>query len=89
VCISHGTSATTSATTSTLSFGQTLEEEGEDVPFMDDMDMMTLMNTTSKPRVRSMFPEDEEDMMMMMMPMMPILLAPPCSLLSTSTDEVR
>jgi len=85
-CISHGTSATASATTSTLSFGQTLEE-GEDVPFMGDMDMMTLMTTTLKPRVRSMFPEDEEDMMMMM-PMMPVLLAPPCPLLSTSTDEV-
>jgi len=72
-----------------VSFDQTLEKEGEDVPFMDDMDMMTLMTTTLKPRVRSMFSEDEEDMMMMMMmPMMPVLPAPPCPLLSTSTDEV-
>merc|ERR1712238_118904 len=52
----------------------------------DTMDMMTMNMTTSlKPRIRSMFHEDEEDMLMM--PMMPVLPAPPCPL-STSTSEV-
>jgi len=82
VCLSHGTSATTS----TSSFGLPSEEEG-DVPFMDEMDMMTMnMTTTLKPRIRSMFPEDEEDMLLMPM-MMPVLPAPPCPL-STPTADV-
>jgi len=87
VCLSHGTSATTSATTSTLSFGPSSSKE-DDVPFMDTMDMMTMnMTTTLQPRIRSMFHEDEE-MMMPMMPMIPVLSAPPCPL-STATDEER
>jgi len=82
VCLSHGTSATTS----TLSFGPSSQEEEDDVPFMDEMDMMTMnMTTTLKPRIRSMFHEDEEDMLMM--PMMPVLPAPPCPL-SSSTEDV-
>merc|ERR1712238_85320 len=45
------------------------------------------MGTTSlKPRIRSMFHEDEEDMLMM--PMMPVLPAPPCPLSLSSTDVV-
>merc|ERR1719491_632529 len=50
------------------------------------MDMMIInMTTTLKPRVQSMFHEEEE-MMMPMMPMMPVLSAPPCPL-SSSTDD--
>merc|ERR1712161_103975 len=49
--------------------------------------MMTMNMTTSlKPRIRSMFLEDEEDMLMM--PMMPVLPAPPCPLSVASTDDV-
>merc|ERR1712238_575894 len=54
---------------------------------MDTMEMMTMhMTTTLKPRIRSMFHEDEEDMLMMMPMMMPVLPAPPCPL--SSTDVV-
>jgi len=82
--LSHETSATTSATTSTSSFGPTSEDEEDEVPFMDTMEMMTMdMTTALKPRIRSMFHEDEEDMLLM--PMMPVLPAPPCPL---STSEV-
>jgi len=78
VCLSPGTSAITS----TSSFGQTSqEEEDTDVPIIDMMSMMTSL----KPRVRSMFPEEEDDRMMMM-PMMPALPAPPCPLSTTSTS---
>jgi len=86
----------TSATTSTSSFGPTssLQEEEDDLPFMDTMDIMMTMNMTTslKPRIRSMFHEDEEDRMMMMPLMMPVLPAPPCplslSLSLSSTEDV-
>jgi len=80
VCLSPGKSATTS----TSSFGQTSQEEEDDLPFMDTMDMMMMnMTTTLKPRIRSMFHEEEEMMPMMM----PVLPAPPCPV-STSTNDV-
>jgi len=82
--LSHGTSATTS----TSSFGPSSQEEEDDVPFMDEMDMMTMnMTTTLKPRIRSMFPEDEEDMLLMPM-MMPVLPAPPCPLSTPTAADV-
>merc|ERR1712238_589710 len=43
--------------------------------------------TTLKPRIRSMFHEDEEDMLMLMPMMMPVLPAPPCPL-STASEVV-
>jgi len=78
VCLSPGTSATTSKS----SFGPTSQEE-EDDDAAPIFDMLTMMTTTLKPRVRSIFPEEEE-----MMPIMPVhvLPAPPCPLSTTATS---
>ena len=73
----HLSQETSTTTSSTSSLGQTLlqEEDEEDAPPLIIDTTISMMATTLKPRVKSMFEEGEEDMMIMM-PMMPSMPLP-------------